>query len=96
MEETKQLNINFIKDKKEEIKKGKIEIITRLKYRLNCRGFGVTAYARAYKGDVSILTKILKGELDGSKGHRGGSTRKIMEQLKEDKVWIGRLPWEVK
>jgi hypothetical protein len=68
----------------------------KLKQRFDNRGFAVTAYSRAYKVDTSIVTKVLKGELDGTKNHRGGATRKLLEQLKKDKVWIGRLPWEVK
>ncbi len=65
-----------------------------LKERFDKRGFGVTAYARAYGVDVSLLSKVLSCEYDGSKGHRGGATRKIIAQLKKDKVWIGPLPWD--
>ncbi|PLY08377.1 MAG: hypothetical protein C0625_01965 [Arcobacter sp.] len=65
-----------------------------LKERFDRRGFGVTAYARAYGVDASILSKVLQGQFDGSKGHRGGKTRIIILQLKNDKVWIGKLPWE--
>jgi hypothetical protein len=60
------------------------------------RGFGLTAYARAYGVDHSMLSRVLNGEYDGSKGHRGGSSRRIVAQLKKDKVWVGPLPWEKK
>lgn len=66
-----------------------------LKERFDRRGFAVSAYARAYDVDHGILSKVLEGVLDGSKGHRGGSTRRIIAQLKADKIWIGKLPWDV-
>lgn len=65
-----------------------------LKERFKKRGFAVTSYARAYGVDHAILSKVLDEKLDGSKGHRGGATRKIMAQLKADGIWIGKLPWE--
>lgn len=67
-----------------------------MRKRFDNRGFGINAYARAYGVDSSILGKVLNGALDGTKNHRGGSTRRIIAQLKSDKVWIGPLPWEKK
>ncbi|DAB29337.1 MAG TPA: hypothetical protein CFH84_10040 [Sulfurimonas sp. UBA12504] len=66
-----------------------------LKERFDRRGFAVSSYARAYGVEHAILSKVLDGVLDGTKGHRGGSTRRIIAQLKEDKIWIGKLPWEL-
>lgn len=65
-----------------------------LKKRFDMRGFAVAAYARAYKVDHAILSKVLQGKLDGTKDHRGGSTKKIILRLKVDGVWRGRVPWD--
>lgn len=65
-----------------------------LKERFDRRGFAVSSYARAYGVEHAILSKVLDGVLDGTKGHRGGSTRRIIAQLKADKIWIGKFPWD--
>jgi len=65
-----------------------------LRERFESRHISIAKYARAYGVDHAILSKVLDGKLNGSKGHRGGSTRKIIAQLKADKIWIGKLPWE--
>ena len=85
------ININFRK----QLDKFKIEV-TRIKYEFDKRGFSPMAYSKAYEVDRSALTKILSGELTGEKTTpRSGAVRKIIAQLKNDKVWIGKLPWEV-
>jgi hypothetical protein len=42
-----------------------------------------------------ILSGVLSGMYSGKNTPENGATRKIIMQLKKDKVWIGRLPWEV-
>jgi len=69
-----------------------------LKERFDSRGFGVSSYARAYGVSHTILSLVLKGTYNGKHQNtkaNGGATRKIIAQLKQDKIWIGKLPWEV-
>jgi predicted transcriptional regulator len=83
-------NINFRK----KIDKFENEV-TRIKYAFDKRGFSPMAYSKAYDVDRSALTKVLSGELTGEKTTpRSGAVRKIIAQLKSDKIWIGKLPWE--
>lgn len=67
-----------------------------LKERFDSRGFGVTSYARAYGVGHSILSLILSGTYNGKYEGRNGDTRRIIAQLKNDKIWVGKLPWEDK
>ena len=67
-----------------------------LRDRFNKRGFSVQKYATAYKLNHSTLSRVLSEELTGTgKNVSGGAVRKIIAQLKNDKVWVGSLPWEV-
>ena len=84
-------NINF-RDKEDKYK----NIVTRIRYEFDKRGFSPMSYSKAFDLDRSALTKILSGSLTGEKTTpRSGAVRKIIAQLKADKVWIGKLPWEV-
>ncbi|MCG3698848.1 hypothetical protein L5F42_03225 [Aliarcobacter butzleri] len=65
-----------------------------LKERFDNRGFAVKKYATAYGISHTILSMVLSGERNG-RNNINGDTRKIIAQLKKDKVWIGKLPWEV-
>ncbi len=65
-----------------------------LRDRFDRRGFSVKKYATAYKLNHSTLSRVLSGELTG-KNKAGGAVRKIIAQLKKDKVWVGAIPWEV-
>ncbi|MFW3412052.1 hypothetical protein ACN9J3_04885 [Aliarcobacter butzleri] len=66
-----------------------------LKERFESRGFAVKSYAKAYGVTHPILSGVLSGIYNGKNSSENGATRKIIMQLKKDKVWIGRLPWEV-
>jgi hypothetical protein len=66
-----------------------------LKERFDSRGFAVNKYAKAYGVTHPILSGVLSGVYSGKNTPENGATRKIIMQLKKDKVWIGRLPWEV-
>ena len=66
-----------------------------LKERFDSRGFGVNSYSKAYGVNHSILSQVLDGVYSGRNINENGITRRIIMQLKKDKVWIGRLPWEV-
>ena len=66
-----------------------------LKERFDSRGFGVNSYAKAYGVGHSILSQVLSGVYSGKNSTENGKTRRIISQLKKDKVWIGPLPWEV-
>lgn len=67
-----------------------------LRERFDARGFSPMAYAKAYGVDRSTLYDVFKGVSTGTKesGKKSGDVRKIIAQLKKDKVWIGPLPWE--
>jgi hypothetical protein len=68
-----------------------------LRERFDSRGFSPQAYARAYGIDRSTLYDVFAGKATGkhSFSPKGGDVRRIIAQLKNDKVWIGPLPWEV-
>lgn len=83
-------NINF-RDKEDKYK----NIVTRIRYEFDKRGFSPMSYSKAFDLCRSSLTKVLNGELTGEKmTPRSGATRKVIARLKVDKVWIGKLPWE--
>jgi hypothetical protein len=68
-----------------------------LRERFDSRGFSPQAYAKAYKVDRKTLYQVFSGEATGKKdsSNKSGDVKKIIAQLKKDKVWIGKLPWEV-
>ena len=66
-----------------------------LRERFDSRGFAVNKYAKAYGVNHSILSQVLDGVYSGRNINENGSTRRIIAQLKKDRVWIGKLPWEV-
>lgn len=65
-----------------------------LKERFDSRGFAVKKYATVYGVSHTVLSMVLSEKRNG-RNNINGDTRKIMAQLKKDKVWIGKLPWEV-
>ena len=65
-----------------------------LKERFDSRGFAVKKYVTAYGVSHTILSMVLSGLRNG-RNNINGDTRKIIVQLKKDRVWIGKLPWEV-
>ncbi|AXH14346.1 hypothetical protein AMYT_0753 [Malaciobacter mytili LMG 24559] len=69
-----------------------------LRERFDSRGFSPMAYAKAFGVDRSTLYDVFKGNSTGTKqsNKKSGDVRKIIAQLKKDKVWIGPLPWEKK
>ncbi len=68
-----------------------------LKERFDSRGFSPMAYSKAYGVDRTSLLRVLDGTLTGEKnGSRTGGIRRIIAQLKKDKIWVGKLPWEEK
>lgn len=68
-----------------------------LRERFDSRGFSPQSYARAYGVSKSTLYDVFSGAITGKKdsSNKSGDARKIIAQLKKDKVWIGKLPWEV-
>jgi hypothetical protein len=70
-----------------------------LRERFDARGFSPAAYAKAYGVERVVLYGIFSGRVTGvKKSHKKDSTsgdvRRVIAQLKKDKVWIGKLPWE--
>lgn len=65
-----------------------------LKERFDSRGFAVKKYATVYGVSHTVLSMVLSEKSHG-RNNINGDTRKIIVQLKKDKVWIGKLPWEV-
>jgi len=87
-------NINFKKIKAKNLRTEKIEEMTEVFNKFQKRGFAVTAYAKAYGVGHAIVSQVLDGSFNGTKNHKNGATRKIIQQLKKDGIWIGKLPWE--
>ena len=68
-----------------------------LRERFDSRGFSPQSYAKAYGVSRAVLYDVFAGVITGKKdsSNKSGDARKIIAQLKKDKVWIGKLPWEV-
>jgi ribosomal protein L29 len=68
-----------------------------LRERFDSRGFSPQAYAKAYGVDRATLYDVFAQRATGRKDstNKSGDVRRIIAQLKKDKVWIGKLPWEV-
>lgn len=68
-----------------------------LRERFDSRGFSPTAYAKAYDFKRSNLYDVFDGKATGTKESekKSGEVRRIIARLKLDKVWIGKLPWEI-
>uniref|UniRef100_UPI0040477E8A hypothetical protein n=1 Tax=Aliarcobacter sp. TaxID=2321116 RepID=UPI0040477E8A len=68
-----------------------------LRERFDSRGFSPQAYAKAYGVDRATLYDVFAQRVTGRKDstNKSGDARRIIAQLKKDKVWIGKLPWEV-
>lgn len=60
-----------------------------LRDRFDKRGFAVNKYARAYGVNPAILTQVLDGNLNG-KQNIDSSVRKIIAQLRNDGVFVGK------
>lgn len=65
-----------------------------MRERFNKKGFGVNKYAKAHNINHCTLSMILDGVLNGEKSPETGRVRRALQQLKNDGVYIGRLPWE--
>jgi hypothetical protein len=67
-----------------------------LRERFDSRGFSPQAYAKAHDVDRSTLYDVFNGTVTGKKSssNKSGDAKRIIAQLKQDKVWIGKLPWE--
>lgn len=72
--------------------------MTELRERFDKKGFGVSRYADAHGLCQPILSNVLnqKSRAKGTNRSRLGRTKRVYEQLKEDGVWVGPLPWENK
>ncbi len=70
--------------------------MSKLRERFDKKGFGVSKYARAHGMSHATLSLVLDGKLTGTNASSGGKVRKVFVQLKQDGVYIGRLPWEKK
>lgn len=57
-------------------------------------GRGIRAYAVAKGLQETALRRVLVGITNGKNARKEGQTRKVICHLKEDGIWIGKLPWE--
>ena len=57
-------------------------------------GRSIKAYAVAKGLQATALRRVLVGITNGKNARREGQTRKVICHLKEDGIWIGKLPWE--
>ena len=69
-----------------------------LRARFDAKGFGVVKYAKAHGLSQTRLSEVLaeNNVATGKNRSRVGATKKVYAQLKQDEIWIGALPWEVK
>ena len=60
------------------------------------RGFSISSYSKAYRINRQTLYDVFNGISTGVKdsSKKSGDVKRIIAQLKKDKVWIGKLPWE--
>ena len=65
-----------------------------LKKRFDDSGRSDTKYARAKGFAITTLVRVLNGTTNGKNSRKEGQTRKVICHLKEDGIWIGKLPWE--
>ena len=65
-----------------------------LKMRLRKSGRVAAVYATAKGLQKTALRRVLNGVTDGTVARKEGQTRKVICHLKEDGIWIGKLPWE--
>jgi len=72
----------------------KINSSENLKKRFDDSGRSYTKYATAKGLQETALKRVLEGVTSGIRSRKEGQTRKVIRHLKEDGIWIGRLPWE--
>jgi len=65
-----------------------------LKQRLRSSGRVAAVYARAKGLQETALRRVLDGITNGKKARKEGQTRKVICHLKEDGIWVGRVPWD--
>lgn len=65
-----------------------------LKRRLRNSGRVAAVYAVAKGLQETALRRVLDGVTNGTRARKEGQTRKVICHLKEDGIWIGKLPWD--
>ena len=66
----------------------------KLKKRFDDGGRSFAKYATAKGLQETALKRVIFGITNGVRSTQEGQTRKVILRLKEDGIWIGRLPWE--
>jgi len=62
---------------------------TQKNFRDKC--LSVNKYARKHKLNRTTLSLVLSGKLKGSNRSLVGNTKRVIEQLKKDEIWIEPL-----
>lgn len=57
-------------------------------------GRSIKAYATAKGLQETALRRVLVGITNGKNARKEGQTRKVICHLKDDGIWIGKLPWD--
>ncbi len=65
-----------------------------LSKRFKNSGRSIRAYATAKGLQETALRRVLVGITNGKNARKEGQTRKVICHLKDDGVWIGKLPWD--
>lgn len=67
-----------------------------MRKKFDMRGFSVSSYSKAYGINRQTLYDVFEGKSTGVKNSskKSGDVRRIIAQLKNDRIWIGKLPWE--
>ena len=65
-----------------------------LKKRFDDSGRSYAKYATAKGLQETALRRVVYGKSDGTRAKEDGPARKVFCHLKQDGIWIGKLPWE--
>ncbi|WP_455756507.1 hypothetical protein [Sulfurimonas sp.] len=65
-----------------------------LRKRFDDSGRTPAKYAVAKGLQETALRRVFDGTTNGKNARKEGQTRKVFCHLKQDGIWIGKLPWE--
>jgi hypothetical protein len=69
-------------------------MMERLRERFEGAGYSVSKYAKKARVSPALVVKVIDGEYRVADWRRAAKYRRLMNQLKRDGVFVGRLPWE--
>lgn len=63
--------------------------------RFDAKGYAIMSYAKAHNLDRVMLSRVFLGTYTGKNAIEGSKTRKIINQLYDDGVWLAKPSWRV-